>query len=420
MNPENEINSPVGPLRSDNAISGETSQRSVANESEQSPLGNTYKTTVPSVENRREATVLRFVLQAAARELLPYSRVQWCLRRFLPGRQVVDIVHAPDRQSAYYYGLIRCSKLWECPVCAAKITEQRRIELVELLDNQKLTIPLIPENKLLMLPRFHLAMLTFTLAHHAGESADTVLDRLQGSYSEFTRGRWFQGFKSTYFMRGYLRALEITHGASGWHPHFHVLLFLESQPTDETTMQMEHDARIRWMKVTRKHGGVADYTTGCQLDVGHYELYAAKLAGDKELRGWTLESEVMKQPVKHGRNGNRTMTDLLIAYVGGDIAAGVLWSEAVSALHGRQHLTPSNGLWKLLGRELKSEREQSEDETTANDRVLASLTWAQWSCVLRHDRRGEVLAVASGGDPDELWQYLMALGVRREGDDDDN
>lgn len=415
MNPEIEITGFVGPHSDNKSDSSGTSQRSVESDSEQSPLGNTYEIRVPATEQQRQATVLRFVLQAAARELLPYSRVQWCLRRFLPGRQSVDIVHAPERQSAYYYGLIRCSSVWECPVCAAKITEQRRIELVELLADQKLTIPLIPENKLLMVPRFHLAMLTFTLAHHKGENAVSVINRLQESHRKFTAGRWYQGFKKTYFVSGSLRALEITHGESGWHPHFHVLLFLESQPTDQTTVELEHAARLHWQHVVSANGGEADYTSGCQLDVGHYELYATKLAGDKELRGWTLEAEVTKQPTKHGKNGNRTMTDLLIAYVGGDIESGRLWSEAVGALKGRQHLTPSNGLWKMLGREMKSERDAAEEQTTEADTVLASLTWSQWNIVLRHDKRGEVLAIAADGDANKLWQFLESIGVDRNG-----
>lgn len=38
---------------------------------------------------------------------------------------------------AFYKGLLVCGLLWTCPVCAAKISERRRVELAEALDNAK-------------------------------------------------------------------------------------------------------------------------------------------------------------------------------------------------------------------------------------------------------------------------------------------
>src|ERR1700682_5645885 len=74
-----------------------------------------------------EWRLARWQLQRTAQALLPQERVAFCMRR----RQAptVDIMYSPSRQSAHYQGLMVCGSIWVCPLCAAKISERRRIEL---------------------------------------------------------------------------------------------------------------------------------------------------------------------------------------------------------------------------------------------------------------------------------------------------
>jgi hypothetical protein len=49
-----------------------------------------------------------------------------------------------------------------------------------------------------------------------------------------------------------------------------------------------------------------------------------------------------------------------------------------------------------------------------DDRVLASLTLKQWGLILKREKRGELIEVASTGDAGLLRAYLMALGIHLE------
>src|SRR5260370_40243977 len=78
----------------------------------------------PSDADRRS---VKWQLQRTAQALLPNERVAFCMRRIQA--TTVDVLYSPSRQSAHYRGLMVCGSIWVCPICAAKISERRRIEL---------------------------------------------------------------------------------------------------------------------------------------------------------------------------------------------------------------------------------------------------------------------------------------------------
>jgi hypothetical protein len=326
---------------------------------------------------------------------------------------MVEIVHSPKRQTAYYLGLMRCSRLWMCPVCARKITEQRRLELDELIARNVVPVLKRSGKDVFMVPKYHLSMLTFTLGHEWDEPAAGVLSRLARAYARFAAGRWYQGFKQTYFIVGTLRALEMTHGEHGWHPHYHLLVFHDSYIPSRMQVDYIASVRLRWSSVVFDIGGKTDIVRGVDLLYGKAHKYVLKLVGDREIRGWGMAAEVTKAPVKHAKDGNRSLNDLLLAYAAGDVEAGELWIEAAHALTRQKHLYPSKGLWNMLGRGVSTDEAAAEDITEATDRVLASLNWLDWQCIIRHDARGRVLHVAGSGNADELWNYLETLGIQK-------
>lgn len=428
--PENPENGLVEAQSIDNQV---TSQRSADEVGHY--LESDHKYSVQT-DRARSAQVMVYFLQAIARELMPDQRVAWCMRRFQPYRQTVDIVHSPQRQAAYYLGLMRCSLIWMCPVCARKISETRRRELDALIEANKIPVLKRDGKTVFMVPRYHLSMLTFTIAHEWEESAAQVLDRLSRAYARWASGRWYQGFKQTYFVVGTLRALEMTHGEHGWHPHYHLLVWHDSYlppgkyygkaDEDDAALIQEYtmlgitredyiqSARLRWTSVVHDIGGKTDIVRGVDLVYGNTHKYAVKLAGDAEARDWGLVAETTKAVVKHARNGNRSLTDLLISYSRGDVQAGELWIEAVHALKRQKHLHPSKGLWAMLGRGVSEDETAAEDTPEVTDRILASLNWLQWQMIIRNDARGEVLDVASRGDENELWAYLAGFGIEQE------
>src|SRR5664279_2587900 len=67
---------------------------------------------------------MRYQLQRAAQGLLPGERVKHCQRSTM-NEYGVGVFRSSDG-GASFGNLATCGSVWHCPVCAAKITEQRR------------------------------------------------------------------------------------------------------------------------------------------------------------------------------------------------------------------------------------------------------------------------------------------------------
>src|SRR5579883_240529 len=84
-------------------------------------------------EKERQARLRRFTLQDQAARLLPAERKAACMRRVSDIASSVEGRYNPHSHSAHYRGLQTCGSVWHCPVCAVKISEQRREELARLV-----------------------------------------------------------------------------------------------------------------------------------------------------------------------------------------------------------------------------------------------------------------------------------------------
>src|SRR5437773_6935288 len=74
---------------------------------------------------------VRWQLQREARALLPDERVAFCMRRIQATS--VDVLYSPQNQTAHYGGLMVCGSIWVCPLCAARISEYRRVEVEQAI-----------------------------------------------------------------------------------------------------------------------------------------------------------------------------------------------------------------------------------------------------------------------------------------------
>jgi len=82
------------------------------------------------------ARVQRFMLQSVARRFLPNSRTDKCLRLRTKGKEI-QVWQSTEYKTATYVGLQTCGSVWACPVCAAKIAERRRAEVVAAMAAHK-------------------------------------------------------------------------------------------------------------------------------------------------------------------------------------------------------------------------------------------------------------------------------------------
>lgn len=342
----------------------------------------------------RERQIYRFAMQSAARELLPREMVAMCMRSVVPvqgGASGVNVLYAPVGQAAHYGGLQMCKSVWHCPVCGAKISERRREELSDATKRW--------EGRMLLV--------TFTLQHHAREDLSVVLKALTDARKQLVSGRWANNFSSEYGIVGMVRALELTHGENGWHPHLHVLYFTEGEIP---IIPFEMDIKSRWTHCVQTTGRYASLSHGCDVRFSDAAIseYIAKFGKEPK---WTTAHELTKAAVKLGRAGGRTPMQLLADYLAGDQDAGRLWLQYAVNLKGERQIywTP-----KLRAR-LKLKQEKTDEEIAVEQEeiaiLLASLSPGAWRVVLANDARGELLQVSSSGDQHKVQAFLCELGI---------
>lgn len=360
----------------------------------------TLKTDIPlvSIANIASKTdyippkILRFMLQSAARELLPDERVAECLRTIVPTAQRVEIHKDKQGKGAHYRNLLVCARIWHCPVCASKISEKRRKEL----------------SRATLSWGGGLALVTYTASHHSGISLAKILQSVLDAHRDFKSGRFFEEFSGYFGWTGSVKSLEITHGKNGWHPHVHELVFLTNKPSEELTEMFEAQTASRWRHCLKKLGGFASTERGVTVKNSNADVsdYVSKFGDTKVKTDWTFAHELTKQTVKRGKIDGKTPTQLLYDYMLGDVGAGKLWQEYAYTVKGKHQLVWSRGMRDLL--KLSEEQTDAEiaDEVPQDTEILASLTRGQWYDVLSHDAVGAILQAAETKEKTEFVAWL--------------
>ena len=269
----------------------------------------------------------RWMLQSAARRLLPGHRVGVCLRhqRRDLDQDGVPVYRRARDQHTYFGGLMTCGNVWVCPVCAAKVSERRRQDLRAGLASH-------------IASGGSVALLTLTVPHSIQHKAFDLVHTLLSLYRRAWSGRSaLSGILEGY--AGQVRALEVTHGVNGWHPHLHVLLFFNDTPDLHQAQTLIFD---QWSRLVAGAGlGQVSLEHGVSLQDGtHASEYATK---------WGVVEEITKANVKQARRAGRTPFALLADYQTGDLQAGALFAEFTKAFKGRAQLHWSKGLRDRLG-----------------------------------------------------------------------
>jgi hypothetical protein len=341
------------------------------------------------------ARIERFALQSAARKLLPDSRTSHCLRH-VTGKKGVEIWKSKQYETCSYKGLQTCGSVWACPCCSAKISERRRVEL-----GSAIALHTASGGQVLLA--------TFTTPHYLGDKLCDVLAGQSKALKYINSERASVKVFDDMGCIGKIRALEVTHGRlrrsnNGWHPHYHVLLFVRSG------LDLEHfkvALHARWSAACLKAGlKEPSFEHGIRLDDGtKAAAYASK---------WGLESEMTKGHTKKANDGE-TPFDLLRAYLSSfDKHAGNLFREFAETFKGKRQLHWSKGLKKHFGIGEISDEELAKKEDDLASR-LGVLNVDQWRKILRVEGRALVLELAVHGW-DAVCRYVD--GLREENSQD--
>jgi hypothetical protein len=346
-------------------------------------------------ENKVSPVLKRFALQSVARVLLPKFRVAKCLRVGALGAGGVDLLYSEEVKRAHFAHLQTCGMPWVCPVCAAKISERRRVDLAAGVEYWR------GEGG-------GVFMVTFTLQHGRGDELKKLLRDMNQAYREIKSGRSWQAFISSYGVVGNVSATEITYGQeTGFHPHKHVLFFSRRVLTPLEIVQAQIYISGRWSARLDKNDRYASFGVGVKVQAGWSAVsdYVAK---------WGVTEEITKANTKAGRvSGDRYSPFQLLELYGSE---GISWAamafiDYAKSTKGLQQLRYTKGLRDLLGLGV----DLSDDEIIAIEdkkaRLLITFVWRVWGQILRRDIRGQLLEVASTGSLDYVLLFLRVHGV---------
>lgn len=344
--------------------------------------------------------VQRFSLQSVARRILPTSRTAKC-QRIRTGRTDVQVWKSKAHHTTSYGGLQTCGSVWACPVCAAKIAERRRVELLDAMEMHKAQGGAV-------------SLLTLTTPHQRGDNLAALLEQQGKALQGFLRDRQVKQVFSEMGYIGQVRALEVTHGRrsdrnNGWHPHFHILQFHQVAGREADRKDWTARLYLRWVVYCEKAGlGTPSFRHGIKLDDGtRASQYVTK---------WGLEDEMTKGHTKKAKAGGETPFDLLRAYLadGQDAQAAALFREFAECFRGKRQLSWSNGLKARFYVDDKSD-EQLAEELEDNAFLLGQITVEQWRDVLKVDGRATVLEIAARSGWEAVTLYLSIIDGASEG-----
>ena len=208
-----------------------------------------------------------------------------------------------------------------------------------------------------------------------------------------------------------IRALEVTYGSNGWHPHLHILALMERAQHADDVAEINMWLSSMWQKHLATIGAFADIQHGVDVKATFADVaeYVAKF-GREPKQGWTIERELTKAPVKNARQGGFTPFALLDASMNGNEWAGQRFIEYAAAMHNKAQLYIPRSARELL--KLDDATDEKLADTTIIDpieTVLARLTPAMWVAIVKANARQTVLSIACTGDVQGLYKVLFDI-----------
>ena len=272
-----------------------------------------------------------------------------------------------------------------------------------------------------------LLFLTLTVPHEHGEDLEPLLEGLQRAWSKTIAGRPWMGFKRQYGVLGQIKVVEVTLGRNGWHPHLHVLLFVDRPPLDpegDDVRAMEawlaskwHVMVDRWIGGRRTLPGVGAKLLVVNGGVGAKETtlatYLAKIS-------WEMTRADLKVDEAE-RWSSRTPWQVGIdAYLYGDTKDIAAWCEWVRASKGTRIYDRSPSLADHYGTPATEAKTDEELAAQADDLTEQVAIDARVWGVARTTRLAggrsavaDALLALEDGDIEDMRRTLAQLLGRR-------
>lgn len=391
------------------------------------PLSNPLET-----KENADGRKTRYRLQRIAGGILgdQDARVSKCGRYMKADRVTLA---RPAAGKTYLAGVQTCGSVWTCAVCAGKIAEGRREDVASVLCAHEAT-------------GGHQHMVTFTIPHGAHDFVRDLKRVVANAWTQLLTGEKWKRIQRRYgepvgFKRGavdatvcaiepiykihWIRALEVTVGPNGWHPHLHVILCTRAI-SDDDRRRLFLWLRRRWLKAihaARPFEDRQEMRNALRRAVDFRKADAEKL---DYVTKWGVDSEIAKAASKISRaksRGGKSPWQLLADAADGSSLARHRFREYAEAMFGARHLTWSRGFRDLyLATPEKSDAELARaDAPLQGHEEIGHFRKGTWLRIVEADARADVLRAADEGGWPAVLAYLrhakLAIPLECFGDD---
>jgi hypothetical protein len=279
-----------------------------------------------------------------------------------------------------------------CPVCAGKIAQGRCDEVTDVLT------------------KHHEAggsafMATFTIPHHAMQSCKELRMVVSGSWRRVKQGAPWKRMKERCGYVGDARALEVTKGNAGWHPHIHALIFFKPGTPDALAKVLGEWMFERWQRAVRKAG-----YGWCSRAAFTFEKASRDNGAAEYVAKWGAAVELTKATVKQGRKGGRTSFQILADYEAfGRKRDAALFREYAKAFKGARQLTWAGDIRRLYDAPDEATDEQLAEEPGLAETHCGIIERSLWKEI---ERQGLTAHVLNAADKDkERGSTVAMIGV---------
>jgi len=283
-------------------------------------------------ERAAERRADRRRLRDAVGRILPTEAVARCGRYTGRTVEVAGRFASPIMQGkhgSYFGNIITCGSVWHCPVCAAKVAEERRREIAHIVTACQVA-------------GCNAFMLTFTQGHRGFHEPRPLRQGLSRRWRRMLAGKAWQEIRETCFIAGFCRALEVTHGKNGWHPHLHILVFFGPTASSREIGRALSWLTARWVRYT-----LADGYECSESAQDLRNVTVAGAAGDYVTK-FGVDWEMSHAHLKKGRGG-RSPFQILADYVSiGWVPDADLFKQYALAFKGARQLTWSGRIRKMF------------------------------------------------------------------------
>ena len=357
---------------------------------------------------RQAANQAQLLIASTCSDMPEAARIIQCGRASCNNSGVV--VKRSVNGYVYGSGVITCGSPWVCLRCSYKIRSKRARHT-----GTAVAVHLDLGGGVLFA--------TITMSHDRGEPLSRVWPILSDGWRFMTAGRQWVNFKADFGLMGMIKAVEVTHGVNGWHPHLHVLFFVDEPMNDfdrdDVYREFRRHLRERWIRrLSKKHKRNVSQEFGIRFDPVKADesdkigVYCTKV-------GYELAMADSKIGRSDGQRHPFAIAHDAASY--GDKADVMLLREWIAGSKRKRSIAWTGAEIKAY---VSAEADKSDDELAQEEQigdeallVVEKDLWRRIISASMHARTDFLEVFEDGGDTFDALYFLAGLGIGAEIDD---